>query len=604
MAYDGNKAVNGNGLLYFWTQVKAWIRNTFQAKITGGASTITDDNLTGSRALVSNSSGKVAVSAVTSTELGYLDGVTSNVQTQLGNKMSNSVYIDNSSQTMTNLQLHGVDEITLEFNGSSGINIGLDPATSSSVGGFVADAVKTGSAVSDGLSGLVYVNGNSGDDYGKLLIKPATSTTGGVLSDAMAVKLNGIEAGANNYTLPEATTTALGGIQLVNDARTTTLTYMSVNVDGYNFPVQLASDGKAFVEIPEMSVNSLGLAYVGTGLFVEEHHLSVDTSTIATREYADSAYTLPTATTAALGGFKAAYVRTSTISMSNGGTTGIYTGVEVNSQGVAFTNVPLGTASALGVTKLYTSANASKEDGTYTAKFISSTFAPKASPTFTGSPKAPTATTGTSSTQIATTAFVQQEITANAYSYYSEGDSTATIEIGSSSIAFSSSDGGTLIIDASNISIVGDNDELIGIHSGNLTYNGNEVATLVSPTFTGVPAAPTATAGTNNTQIATTAFVNTAVSSAIAGATQFQGTIAAESTLKALTSFTAGQYWLITAAGTYAGQACESGDQIYCITTHTHTADADLTNANFSVIQGNVDFLTNAEIQEIFDAVA
>ena len=58
-----------------------------QDKVVGGASTITKDNLTASRALVSNSSGKVAVSNVTSTELGYLDGVTSNVQTQLNKKL-------------------------------------------------------------------------------------------------------------------------------------------------------------------------------------------------------------------------------------------------------------------------------------------------------------------------------------------------------------------------------------------------------------------------------------------------------------------------------------------------------------------------------------
>ena len=46
-------------------------------------------------------------------------------------------------------------------------------------------------------------------------------------------------------------------------------------------------------------------------------------------------------------------------------------------------------------------------------------------------------------------------------------------------------------------------------------------ATLTSPTFTGTPAAPTAVAGTNNTQLATTAFANavasdTAVALAIA----------------------------------------------------------------------------------------
>lgn len=59
--------------------------------ITGAASTIVSSNLTASRALISNSSGKVAVSAVTSTELGYLDGVTSAIQTQLNNKQATLV---------------------------------------------------------------------------------------------------------------------------------------------------------------------------------------------------------------------------------------------------------------------------------------------------------------------------------------------------------------------------------------------------------------------------------------------------------------------------------------------------------------------------------
>ena len=58
-----------------------------QDVIVGAASTITDNNLVTDRALISDSSGKVAVSNVTSTELGYLDGVTSNVQTQLNNKL-------------------------------------------------------------------------------------------------------------------------------------------------------------------------------------------------------------------------------------------------------------------------------------------------------------------------------------------------------------------------------------------------------------------------------------------------------------------------------------------------------------------------------------
>lgn len=64
------------------------ITSNKQDKITGGATSITSSNLTASRALVSNSSGKVAVSAVTSTELGYLDGVTSAIQTQLNGKQA------------------------------------------------------------------------------------------------------------------------------------------------------------------------------------------------------------------------------------------------------------------------------------------------------------------------------------------------------------------------------------------------------------------------------------------------------------------------------------------------------------------------------------
>ena len=59
-----------------------------QAAITGGASTIVTANLTANRALVSDGSGKVAVSAVTSTEVGYLTGVTSAIQTQLNAKQA------------------------------------------------------------------------------------------------------------------------------------------------------------------------------------------------------------------------------------------------------------------------------------------------------------------------------------------------------------------------------------------------------------------------------------------------------------------------------------------------------------------------------------
>jgi len=65
-----------------------------QATITGSATTIDTESLTASRAVISNSSQKIAVSDVTSTELGYLDGVSSAIQTQLDTKATTSYVND------------------------------------------------------------------------------------------------------------------------------------------------------------------------------------------------------------------------------------------------------------------------------------------------------------------------------------------------------------------------------------------------------------------------------------------------------------------------------------------------------------------------------
>lgn len=51
----------------------------------------------------------------------------------------------------------------------------------------------------------------------------------------------------------------------------------------------------------------------------------------------------------------------------------------------------------------------------------------------------------------------------------------------------------------------------------NFTNLNADKAELASPTFTGTPAAPTATVGTNTTQVATTAFVNAKIANDITG---------------------------------------------------------------------------------------
>ena len=88
-------------------------------------------------------------------------------------------------------------------------------------------------------------------------------------------------------------------------------------------------------------------------------------------------------------------------------------------------------------------------------------------------------------------------------------------------------------------------------------------AALDSPNFTGTPKAPTAAAGTNTTQIATTAFVTAAVSgkanasnvytkaeidSKLAGALSYKGTKASVSALPSTGNVT-GDVWHVTATG-------------------------------------------------------
>ena len=95
--------------------------NSKQATITGAATTIDTEDLTASRALVSDGSGKVAVSSVTSTELGYLSGVTSSVQTQVDTKTAKLITTNRQTASYT-LVLSDADKL-VEMNVGSANNL-------------------------------------------------------------------------------------------------------------------------------------------------------------------------------------------------------------------------------------------------------------------------------------------------------------------------------------------------------------------------------------------------------------------------------------------------------------------------------------------------
>lgn len=114
--------------------------------------------------------------------------------------------------------------------------------------------------------------------------------------------------------------------------------------------------------------------------------------------------------------------------------------------------------------------------------------APINSPTFTGTPTAPTAAADTNTTQIATTAFVINQ------GYAKTSDLGTTFQ--------------ALDSDLTNIANINTGTGLLKRTNGvGYSLDTTAYAPLASPTFTGTPAAPTAAADTNTTQVATTAFV-------------------------------------------------------------------------------------------------
>ena len=79
---------------YLTSADKETLENTKQNNIEGAASTVTSNDLATDKALISNANGKIAVSEVSSEELGYLKGVGSLIQTQLDNKYNKTDVVD------------------------------------------------------------------------------------------------------------------------------------------------------------------------------------------------------------------------------------------------------------------------------------------------------------------------------------------------------------------------------------------------------------------------------------------------------------------------------------------------------------------------------
>jgi hypothetical protein len=190
---------------------------------------------------------------------------------------------------------------------------------------------------------------------------------------------------------------------------------------------------------------------------------------------------------------------------SNTGSTTLYPSVAAVETFVANSATPDATTTVKGKIKLTGDLSGTADLPTVPGLALK---APLASPALTGTPTAPTPTTGDSSTQIATTAFVSSEISA-AVSNVTIVDATTSVK--------------------GKVQLAGD----LGGTADAPTVPGLALkAPLASPALTGTPTAPTPTSGDSSTQIATTAFVTSEISSAVSNGTIVDATTTVKGKVK------------------------------------------------------------------------
>lgn len=181
----------------------------------------------------------------------------------------------------------------------------------------------------------------------------------------------------------------------------------------------------------------------------------------------------------------------------------------------------------------------------------------------------------------------------------------SNVKVGSTTVV-ADSETDTLELVGSNVTLTPDatNDKVtIGITASNVTTAlGTTAVARASANASGTAFGAAAvkgvdtsiSSGSTSTNLPTSAAVASLVSSIVAGATQFQGTVSANSTISG-SSYVAGMYWVVATAGTYVGQTCEVGDMVFAIANKGSSYSA----SDFSVVQNNIVEMTAAEVDAI-----
>lgn len=259
-----------NGLTHFWSKVKTFVSNEYLS-LTGG--TINGDvnisgnvsalqfkktNGTSTQVLIANGSVKGINSAdgvagldskgyVPLAQLGNLDTTVAEVVTALPTtNIKKHIYLIKDTSGVTQNQYKEyiyTGDTSATYDASKWEKLGDFRATVD-----LADYAKK----SETISNLVWENRGSdlflaitmGNGVNSSEAMPtASSSTTGAMSNTDKVKLDGIEARANNYFLPLATAATRGGIKVGYVA------------NGRNYPVEMDGE-KAYVNVPWTDTNT------------------------------------------------------------------------------------------------------------------------------------------------------------------------------------------------------------------------------------------------------------------------------------------------------------------------------------------------------------
>ena len=254
----------------------------------GSSTSVTDANTTyslGSFGITASAAELNKLDGVTATaaELNYVDGVTSNIQTQLNGKAAATHTHSNATTAAAGFlpKLGGGTTNYLRADGTWAKPPDTNTTYSTMTGATSSTAGKTGLVPAPTAGAATrYLRSD-----GTWQIPPDTNTTystattssAGLMSAADKTKLDGIASGANKYTLPVATTSALGGVRI------------GFLESGKNYPVELNSSNQMFVNVPWTDTNTTyTLSSFGiTATAAELNKLDGVTATVTELNYVD-----------------------------------------------------------------------------------------------------------------------------------------------------------------------------------------------------------------------------------------------------------------------------------------------------------------------------